>query len=372
MDRYIAVDSGKFATKVAEYLIKDDKVRTFSVRTKISDGYFIDDAIENNTVVVEIDGHVYKVGNGAKGDGANLDTDKNDDIHRICTLTALATVASSSEKDVFHVAIGLPAKDWEIPPKREEYKTAMLPKGDIKITIRPNSRLEPITKTFTIKDRFAYPESIGALFMDGVIEDVTLHPNIPTGVIDIGNLNLNATFWQGKDPVYSKFCTQEIGGAILIQELAQELTSNIDYVDEIIAANILKAAPGERHLPVGLGLTDEEVVRSEEIVKQVLKNYAEKIRRACKQRNWSLKTTRIVAIGGTSQDVKAELEEAFGNITVLPNSSMCNVLGYLRAMCASLPEINNIIPLPVFDKNSQKLPDQAGGETPEGSMPKAS
>lgn len=42
MERFIAVDSGKFATKVAEYLGKDKKVRTFQIRTKISDGYFID------------------------------------------------------------------------------------------------------------------------------------------------------------------------------------------------------------------------------------------------------------------------------------------------------------------------------------------
>lgn len=79
MERFIAVDSGKFATKVAEYKKNEDIVRTFSVRTKISEGFFCDDAIENNTVVVEINGKVYKVGNGAKGEGANLDTGKNDE-----------------------------------------------------------------------------------------------------------------------------------------------------------------------------------------------------------------------------------------------------------------------------------------------------
>lgn len=44
--RYIAVDSGKFATKVAEYDIQKKAVRKFSIRTKASDGDFRDDAIE--------------------------------------------------------------------------------------------------------------------------------------------------------------------------------------------------------------------------------------------------------------------------------------------------------------------------------------
>lgn len=371
MERFIAVDSGKFATKVAEYKKNEDIVRTFSVRTKISEGFFCDDAIENNTVVVEINGKVYKVGNGAKGEGANLDTGKNDEIHRICTLTALATVASAKEKDEFNVVVGLPAKDWAIPTKREEYKKSMLPEGDITIKIRPNSKVEPVTKTFTIKRRFALPESIGALFMDGVIEDVTTNPNIPTGVLDLGNLNLNATYWQGTELVYDKSSTQELGGAILIQELAQELSSNIDYVDEIIAANILKAGPGERHLPTGLGLTEEEVALSGEIVNRVLKNHAEKIRRACKQRNWSLKATRIVAIGGTSQDIKEELEAVFGNVTVLANSSMCNVLGYLRCMCSKLPEINDIIDITKFVKDKEKM-EKSAENKPKAQQPLAS
>lgn len=365
MERYIAVDSGKFATKIAEYNKEKGTVRTFQIRTKISEGDFVDDAIEKNTVIVEIGGHVYKVGNGARGDGANLDTDKNDDIHKISTLTALATVASAKEKDIFNVAVGLPAKDWAIPAKREAYKEAMLPEGEITIKIRPNSKTDPIVKTFSIKNRFALPESIGALFMDGIIEDVTVNPNIPTGVLDIGNLNLNATYWQGTEIVYDKSSTQELGGAILIQELAQELSANIDYTDEIIAANILKAKPGERHLPDGLGLTPEQVALSGEIVEKILKNHADKIRRACKQRNWALKSTRIVAIGGTSQDIKSELEEVFGNVTVLPNANFCNALGYLRVMCSKLPEINDIIPLEEEKKEHKSSENKPQVETTE-------
>ena len=56
MERYIAVDSGKFATKVAEYNINTDRIRKFAFRTRIGEGDFRDDALERNTCIVELDG----------------------------------------------------------------------------------------------------------------------------------------------------------------------------------------------------------------------------------------------------------------------------------------------------------------------------
>ncbi len=46
MVRYISVDAGKNATKSAEYLLSEDKVRSFGFCTKISQGDFRDDALE--------------------------------------------------------------------------------------------------------------------------------------------------------------------------------------------------------------------------------------------------------------------------------------------------------------------------------------
>ena len=45
MERYVAIDSGKKSTKVAEYILDKDEVRTFQIPTKVSAGYFCDDAI---------------------------------------------------------------------------------------------------------------------------------------------------------------------------------------------------------------------------------------------------------------------------------------------------------------------------------------
>jgi hypothetical protein len=336
--RFIAVDSGKFATKVAEYDTQNKCVKKFSLRTKIAEGDFRDDAIEKQTVVAEIDGVVYKVGNGARGTGVELETNKKSDVHKICTLTALATLASSSEIDEINVAIGLPAKEWASVSKRMDYKEYILPEGEIKVSIKKNSDSPVIEKTFKIVKKFVYPESIGALFMDDVFPYIS--PTTITGVLDIGNLNLNATLWQGTELLQDKSITADLGGAILIQELAQEISTNVTTCDELIAANILKDTSDIRQLPDDFNLSAEQIEESKNVIHRVLKTHADKVKRCCHARNWSLNLTKIVAIGGTSADISKELKESFGNnITVLADSNYCNVLGYLRMMCANFKEL---------------------------------
>ena len=341
MRRYLAIDSGKFATKVAEYNAQTDTIRKFSILTKAGEGDFRDDAIEAHTVIVEIDGKAYKVGNGARGIGASLDTDKKTDVHRLCTLTAIATVCSASEEDEIYCAVGLPAKEWANVAKRIDYKDYILPEGKMSIKIKTSSTAPVIEKNFTIKGRYVFPESIGALFMDETIEHIT--PTSITGVLDIGNLNLNATLWQGTELLQDKSLTADLGGAMLIQELSQEISTTITPCDELITAHILKS--GNRQLPSDLSLTAEQVEESKMLISRVLKEHAEKVKKACRARNWSLDVTKIVAIGGTADLIKNELSEVFGNITILPETPYCNAFGYLRIMCSQIPEIGKVIPL---------------------------
>lgn len=343
MKRYVAVDTGKFATKVAFYDEKKDETKKFSIRTAHCDGDFRDDAVEENTVIIQVgDGEVYKVGNGARGIGAELTTDKKLDVHRICALTALASVASKKEEDEFYVAVLLPAKDWANVSKREDFREFILPEGKVTAKIKGQGNSPIMEKTFTIKKKYVFPESMGALFMDETIGNVG--PTSVMGVIDIGNLNLNATLWQGKDLIQDKSSTADLGGSILIQEIAQEISTNVTTCDEMIAAIILKN--GE--LPYGMNATKEQEEAILNIVAKVKRQHAEEVKRTCHTRKWSLDLTNIVAIGGTSKDIEAELKAAFGkNLTVLENTEYVNVLGALRMMCAreldKIVNINNAI-----------------------------
>ena len=62
MDRYLAIDSGKNATKVAIYDPEKNSTKKLAFLTKIGDGDFSDDSIESGTFLAEMDGKVYKVG----------------------------------------------------------------------------------------------------------------------------------------------------------------------------------------------------------------------------------------------------------------------------------------------------------------------
>lgn len=353
MERFIAIDSGKFATKVAEYSKENKTVKKYSIRTKMSEGDFLDDALEKNTYIVEVDGQVYKIGNGARGNGAELTTDKKTDTHKVCVLAVLAMMASSTEVDTINVAIGLPADEWANTAKRAEFKKYILPEGEVSVKIKKDSASDPVTKKFNIGRKYVFPESIGALFSDEMYD--LIEPTTITGVIDIGNLNLNATYWQGTELVQDKSVTEEMGGAILIQNLSQALEDKICLCDDMITANVLKSK--DKKLPVGFGITEEQAEKSKIIVKNILKSHAQEVRRFCDKKKWPLNVMRVVAIGGTSKDIEEELKESFSNIVVLSNSEFCNVLGFLRILCAQDPSLGIEISLSGKPKESAPAKD---------------
>ena len=117
-DKYLAIDCGKFGTKMAIYNPETDTVLKFTFRTMLDNGNFDDDALERNTFIAEYDGKVYKIGNGATREAA-LETSKMSEIHKVTTLCAIALVANNG--DNVHIAIGCPIKDYEIVDKRNEY-----------------------------------------------------------------------------------------------------------------------------------------------------------------------------------------------------------------------------------------------------------
>ncbi len=337
MERFIAVDSGKFATKVATYNPMKKRIRKCHFRTKVGKGDFRDDAIEAQTIVTEINGQVYKVGEGADGGEAELTTSKDTETHKICTLVAIALFCSSNEVDEVNVAVGLTAQEWHEVSTREDYKADILPEGEICVKVKNHSTAPIIEKRFIIKTRKAFPESIGALFMD---DSPVTGKNKFVGVLDIGNLNLNATFWQGTDYEGKDSITAELGGKILIQTLAQRLSSELKIrCNEKNVAEALFTNPN-RALSAD-GVLDEQRKQyieeeSKKIITRELREHALLIKAECDAKRWSMELTRIVVIGGTGKLLGRELTEVFGNVTVLNESEYCNVLGYLRILCQQI------------------------------------
>lgn len=342
--RFLAVDSGKFATKLAIYNPEKKDTKTFKFRTKIGAGSFEDDSLERNTMIVEVNGKTYKIGNGATTQ-ADLETSKQSEIHKICTLTAIAMCVSNDEVDEVNVAIGIPVKEWEVVEKRNAYKAYMLPEGEIKVVLKPNSDSAPIEKRFKIVSRFAYPESIGALYLDKMEE----YAGNTAAVIDIGNLNINCTLWNDFELDKEYSLTDELGGNILIAGLAQELSAELSSrCAENHVAKVLMQPRNERKL-VPNRPSPEVEKKSKEIIDAYLLNHVKQIRRKCDAKHWSLDFMELVFIGGTSQLLKDEIKEVFGNEAYIPeNPEYANVIGFLRLLCAKTLDI--VIPLPNTEK----------------------
>lgn len=339
--RFIAIDAGKHATKAASYDPATKKTKKFTFCTKIGEGDFRDDAIEARTYIAEINGQTYKIGNGARGDGAALETSKQSEYHKLCTLFAIAYFCSENETDEVNVAVGLPAKEWAVVQKREDFKEFIFPEGENTVKVKVSSDAEPVTKTFTIRHKYVFPESIGALFQDDSPE---VSKNSFYGVLDIGNLNLNATVWQGTELQQDISITDELGASSLIQGLSQELTSRFSRCDENFVAKLLALPPEKRFLKPNSGNAEEVMEKSKEFIKQFLLEHARKIKRCCDGRKWSLDYMHLIAIGGTSIILKDELKEVFGeSLHILNCQTFANSLGFLRMLCIREPEIRELI-----------------------------
>lgn len=342
MERYIAVDSGKYATKVAVYDAKSKSVGMYKFRTKIGDGSFLDDALEASTVIMSYNGKTYKVGNGALQE-AELSTSKATEIHRLCTLTAIAMNVSDNEVDEVHAAVGIPIKEWENVDKRIEYKQYILPEGEVEVKIMVKNETTPVVKRFKIVSRHIYPESQGALFL----KKIAPLNNGTVAVLDIGNLNINCSCWNRRELDRKFSLTDELGGNILISGLSQELSAAFSRCDENYVARVLKMPFDERRLIPNRPNTDIEE-KSKELIDEYMLNHVRQIKRRCDSKHWSLDFMDLVFIGGTSELLAHEIREVFGPDVYIPNMpEFANVAGFLRVMCAKLT--NEIIAIPDID-----------------------
>lgn len=352
MNRYLAVDSGKFATKLAVYNPEKEDTKTFQFRTKIGEGSFEDDSLERNTMIVEINGTTYKIGNGATIQ-AELETTKQSEIHKACTLTAIAMCTSNDEIDDVHVAIGIPVKEWEVVAKRNEYKMFMLPEGEITVAVKTKAEEKPIKKTFRIASRYVFPESMGTLYLDRMAE----YTDSTVAVIDIGNLNINCTVWNALELDKEYSLTDELGGNILISGLSQELSAEFGRCDEKTVAKALMQPLEERKLIPNRPNPDVEN-RSKEMIDKYLLEHVKLIRRRCDAKHWSLDFMKLMFIGGTSRLLKNEIIKVFGDEVYIPEKpEYANVVGFLRLLCAKT--LDTVIPLPETNKTAEKAEKSA-------------
>lgn len=354
MNRYIAVDSGKGNTKIAVYNEEKDMIKQLTFATKIGEGLFEDDAIEAGTMIVEVNGKVYKVGNGAKN-CAELTTSKKTEIHRICTLAGIALCASDTEEDQVTVAIGIPVEDFKDVMKRQEYKDYILPDEVVEIKIKTKSEAAIVTKRFKIVYKCVYAESAGVTYLDPVGSKDAM-----VGVIDIGNLNINATIWDNFELDDKLSFTDEMGGSALIAGLSQQISSKFSRVSEAYMLKVLVRGAADHDMRKLIPQNPDPNVEKESqaFIDQYLLDFVQDIKRKCDAQRWSLNFIKLAFIGGTAKLLHKEIRQVFGeNVVIYNEPEYVNVTGFLKRLCAL--KLGKIISLETTEKTKR---DDTSGE----------
>lgn len=332
MKCYVAVDCGKYHTKVDACGADGKNESRFMFRTKMSDGTFSDDMFEKGTFIVQVDdGPVYKVGNEAKIE-ASMETSKKTDIHRVCTMTALAIAAARMKADEVNAVIGMPLQLAGIPEERVAYKDFILGEDGAKhlVRLKMDCQSPPVEVRFGISRRLVYPEGIGVLYeYPSIVEG-------PTAIIDIGNLNTNNTYTDGFHIITESCFTDELGGKVMISGLAQELTSELRMRcdDNLVASTLLR--PYDKRFLTARNHDETISQRSREIIDAYMLEHVKAIKTKCDTRHWPLDFMNVICVGGTARLLAREITEVFGPESFIPPSpEFVNACGFLKRVCAA-------------------------------------
>ena len=293
--KHIAIDAGKRSTKVVYELPQAKHSQEISFPTAIAAGE--DYTTDPNSHILLYEGESYLVGEQAISNAEiDMDNSKNNDIHKICILTALGLAFKSGT--TVEAVIGIPLDLYMDRNEKKQYKDNMLPDGQVEFT------LDGQAKKYTISKTIIRPEGYGAVYnrMDD-IEDTTIN------VVDIGGLNVNACEYRMGIMQELTRKTFQMGGKYLYHQSLEAIKKAVDddtrkrmqnYTDEDFENYVVKGK-------------FNKIPESEEIFKKVRLRLVKDIKNnILSGKNKLSLTNDTYFIGGTSYLLREEIKEVFG------------------------------------------------------------
>lgn len=322
MVRYIAVDSGKADTKICVRVNSDGTIKESTFPTRVlerNDRTCLDTltGVSDTGFIVEYDGKIYSVGDIVSSDNSftSNQNSKNDDVHKIATLTAIAK--SMNNDDTAHVVIGCPIELYSSKVNREKYLNNILPSGRIDISING------VAKHFMISKKVVLPESMGI-----ILAEEKLFTNRYVGIIDVGGLNVNASA-VNKGKIIAEACfTEKLGRRAIEKEV--KTYAEQKYESSYSTAEI-ESFVDNGYITDNLDTKAEE--ESKAYIDHIREEHINKIVKACTQHGWNLRNMNLVFIGGTSMLLKDKIEAAFPKAIVVHNANYANARGFLMSLC---------------------------------------
>lgn len=312
MTRQIVIDAGKDDTKIVlrnmDGTITHRKMPTrVSVANEIS---AINKQLDNGITIVKYEDKTYVVGDP---EGSTTDSNsKMDDIHKIMTLTAIATTVEVG--DTVQVAIGCPLATYSDKDARDEYLDFILPMGLVEIIVDGQS------KRFYIADRMCFAESLGAVLM---------YPEYFTGtvgVIDIGGLNVNASYYINGKLLTDNCFTEKYGKLHITRKLRSTLNQKFDA----------QFSEPEVEVVIRQGYVTNAEEESIPLIEQAYIRNLNDIESACKNNGWNMSFCKLIYIGGTSAMLKSQIQDKYPKAFIPDDSEYVNADGFMRGLCIKL------------------------------------
>lgn len=311
--KYIAADCGKANTKVFMYDVKTSSTDKVIISTNVAPVNSLVKASMGESqyiASINIDDEDIK-GEwmiGAVGGESSYSNSKKDRIHKIMALVGIALVTQNGDTVV--PAIGCPITIFECEQQKAELYDYLLPDGRVDIRVNGVDHFYYIEK----EKGMVFPESFGALFMfpDRFTDQ--------TGVVDIGGLNMNASFFNGMKLDPDLCTTEKLGCSAIVSALRKKLNAQCDasYDDRRIES-LLKAG------------SVPNFAEGNKVIEEVLARHVEKIDLVLK--DWDTSKIDMIFIGGTSKLLEKHILAKYGDRAFIPDEAdFINCKGFLKAM----------------------------------------
>lgn len=292
--KLVAIDNGYWATKVYAKGVR------FSFRSKYERA---SDALNKNALRLTYENVDYLVGDGATMTNAEYDKTTNE-LHRICTYTALANLSSVGTE--FNLVVGYPLSLYVSGANKfSDYL-----QQDDYIEVRFNGEL----RVFKINNCTVFPQCAGAMYVNP-----EHFSNKIIGILDFGGLTVNGCIFENLNLVRESIFTENMGGIILFNKIKKVLEAKYEIsIQEYEMPFIVKS---------GLVKYRNESLK---IINEVILNHLEEIKRITRLNKWNIDNITIFATGGTTLLFSDLLRSVFPHIEVSNDPIFDNVRGFYR------------------------------------------
>ncbi|XOS91172.1 hypothetical protein ACLMAB_21380 [Brevibacillus laterosporus] len=314
----IAVDSGKFATKVL--MAEGDTLHRVKFRTKMQEtsanlGKEI--LARGNTFRVEYEGKSYLLGDAVSEDKSSYQLTKNSIEHILSINVAICQCLSKTKQPIgfaaVHLAVNIPINLYKSEEQKQAYAEAIQNNGE-PICLSINGK----AYVFRIKHIVLLPESLGPVY-----ENTAIFRSKRVTIIDIGGLNTSIMQVNQLIPLFDQMVSSSHGINVLRSKIADVFSTKFGIT---ITENDAEQIMRDRCLILN-GKRQED---SFEIINSMFAEHVKEITNFALSRNITFTNSGLVFCGGGSLLLKDHILGMFQAASICEDPQFANVRSYMK------------------------------------------